>query len=36
MEDDMINYIDSLTKATTEKKRLSVELNIAQQILKIK
>ena len=32
MEDDMINYIDSLTKATTEKKRLSVELNIAQQI----
>ena len=32
MEDDMIKYIDSLTKATTEQKRMSVELNIAQQI----
>lgn len=32
MEDDMINYIDNLTKATTEQKRLSVELNIAKSI----
>lgn len=32
MEDDMINYIDSLTKATTEQKRMSVELNIAKSI----
>ena len=32
MEDDMIKYIDSLTKATTEQKRMSVELNIAKSI----
>ncbi|MBP5444874.1 MAG: PP2C family protein-serine/threonine phosphatase [Acholeplasmatales bacterium] len=32
MEDDMIKYIDSLTQATTEQKRISVELNIAKSI----
>ena len=32
MEDDMINYIESLTKATTEQKRIGVELNIAKSI----
>ena len=32
MEDDMINYIDSLTKATTEQKRIGVELSIAKNI----
>lgn len=32
MEDDMINYIESLTKATTEQKRIGVELNIAKTI----
>lgn len=32
MEDDMINYIESLTKATTEQKRIGVELNIAKAI----
>lgn len=32
MEDDMIKYIDSLTKATTEQKRIGVELNIAKSI----
>ena len=32
MEDDMISYIDSLTKATTEQKRIGVELNIAKNI----
>lgn len=32
LEDDMINYIESLTKATTEQKRMNVELNIAKAI----
>ena len=32
MEDDMIKYIESLTKATTEQKRIGVELNIAKSI----
>lgn len=32
MEDDMIRYIESLTKATTEQKRIGVELNIAKSI----
>ena len=32
MEDDMIKYIDSLTQATTEQKRMGVELNIAKSI----
>ena len=32
MEDDMIRYIDSLTQATTEQKRIGVELNIAKTI----
>ena len=32
MEDDMIKYIDNLTQATTEQKRMMVELNIAKDI----
>lgn len=32
MEDDMVKYIDSLTKATTAQKKAMVELNIAKDI----
>ena len=32
MEDDMVNYINNLTKMTTDKEKISAELNIASQI----
>ncbi len=32
MEDDMIKYINNLTKMTTDKEKISAELNIASQI----